>query len=230
MRDKITAYKGFNKDLKCREFQYEIGKEYEMEGDIKACERGFHACASPLDVFGYYAPANSRYCVVEQSGELSRDASDSKVASSKIAISAEIGILGLATAHIEYTKSRTTMEHTDPKMATAGECGAATAGECGAATAGDYGAATAGDYGAAMAGDYGAATSRGSVSVGENGCGLVRGRKVKARGGRDAILTVCVEDERGNIAEWKSFVVDGETVKVDTWYTLKDGEVVEVDA
>lgn len=177
--DIIHSFKGFDKDLKCRGFQYEIGKEYEQNGKIKACDNGFHACESPIDVFTYYPPAESRYCKVEQSGEISKDGSDSKVASSKIKIGAEIGIPGLVKAHIEYVKSHATTEHTDPKKATAGFCGAATAG----------------DRGTATAGYRGAATSRGSVSVGENGCGLVRGNGVKAKGGMGAVLVICVEND-----------------------------------
>jgi len=261
MAEKITAFKGFHKDLTCNKFQYELGKEFEMDGPIKACERGFHACEAPLDVFRYYPPADSRYCQVEQSGEFSRDSSDSKVASSKIRVGAEIGIPGLVKAHIEYVKAHTNMEHTDPERATAGSYGAATAGDSGAATAGDSGAATAGSYGAATAGYRGAATAgdsgaatagdrgaatagdrgaatagyrgaataRGSVSVGKNGCGLVRGNGIKARGGLGAVLVICVENDSDyDIREWKAVVVDGETIKPDTWYTLKDGEIVEV--
>ena len=116
--------------------------------------------------------------------------------------------------------------------ATAGNCGAATAGEYGAATAGNWGAATAGNCGAATAGNCGAATSRGSVTVGENGCGLVRGTvgKIKIRGGMGAILVICAEKvDSYDIAGWKADVVDGETIKADTWYTLQNGEFVEVD-
>ncbi len=229
MSDIIKTYKGFDKDLKCRGYQYEIGQTYEEEGEVKACNNGFHACEQPIEVFGYYPPGTSRYCEVEQSGELHRGTDDSKVASSRIKIGAEIGVPGIVKAQIEYVKSRTTTEHTDPEKATAGYAGAATAGNRGAATAGNRGAATAGNRGAATAGEYGAATSRGSVSVGENGCGLVRGNGVKVRGGLGAVLVIC-EENTGNydIKEWKAVVVDGETVKADTWYTLKDGELEEV--
>ena len=231
MNDKIKTYKGVNKDLTAYGgFKYVPGKEYECAGKIVACGNGFHACERPLDVLSYYAPATSRYFEAEQYGELSRENTDSKVASRKIKIGAEIGIPGLVKAHIEYVKAHTTAEYTDPDQATAGDSGAATAGYSGAATAGAFGAATAGDSGAATAGAFGAATSRGLVSVGKNGCGLVRGSGIKARGGIGSILVFCVENQDDfGIKEWKAAVVDGEDIKADTWYTLKDGILVEVE-
>ena len=93
MSNTIETYKGFDKDLRCRGFQYEIGKEYDHEGEVRACNAGYHGCERPLDVFAYYPPATSRYCKTEQSGDLSRDSDDSKVASSHIKIGAEIGIV-----------------------------------------------------------------------------------------------------------------------------------------
>ena len=112
--------------------------------------------------------------------------------------------------------------------ATAGTYGAATAGYRGAATAGDSGAATAGYRGAATAGDSGAATAKGSVSVGKNGCGLVRGNDVKIKGGLGAVLVICEENaDNCDIKEWKAFVVDGTDIRADTWYKLVDGKLVE---
>ena len=194
----MKMYKGFDKDLKCHDFQYEIGKTYE-EPTAELCEKGFHACERPLDVFRYYEPGKmSRYCEVDLDDVIPQKDNDSKCCGKKIAVKAEIGITGLVKAHIEYVKEHTTMEYTDPKQATAGKSGAA--------------------------------TSRGSVSVGKNGCGLVRGGNVKIKGGMGAILVIAVENNVDyNIKEWKAFVVDGETVKPDTWYTLKDGKPVEVD-
>ena len=228
----IKSYKGFNKDIKCRDFQYEVGKEYEMDGDIEVCERGFHACPNPIDVFSYYPPATSRYCEVEQSGKLDESESD-KVCSSKIKIGAELTIPGIVKAAISYVRSRCTNEHNaEPgKPATAGYRGAATAGDSGAATAGSYGAATAGDSGAATAGSYGAATSRGSSSVGTNGLAVARGEGVKVKGGLGAILVIAEENSNNyDIKEWKAVVVDGETIKADTWYKLVGGKLVEVDS
>ena len=172
MEQKIKAYKAFDKDLSCRGFKYEVGKEYEETGDIKACEKGFHACPYPLDVFGYYAPAGSRFCEVEQSGKIDDSESD-KVCSSKIRIGAELDIRGLVKAAVSFVKERCTNEcNADRgKPATAGNYGAATAGDSGAATAGDRGAATAGDSGAATAGDRGAATAGnyGAATAGDSG-------------------------------------------------------------
>ena len=172
MEQKLKTYKAFDKDLSCRGFKYEVGKEYEETGDIKACEKGFHACPYPLDVFGYYAPAGSRFCEVEQSGKIDDSESD-KVCSSKIRIGAELDIRGLVKAAISFVKERCTNEcNAEPgKPATAGDSGAATAGNYGAATAGYRGAATAGNYGAATAGNSGAATAgdSGAATAGDYG-------------------------------------------------------------
>lgn len=101
---KMKAYKGFDRDLKCRGFQYEIGKEYE-EKEAEACEKGFHACENPLEVFRYYPPCDgNRYCEVEQDGELSKHDGDSKVASTKIKIGVELGLKGLIQAGVSFGK------------------------------------------------------------------------------------------------------------------------------
>ena len=247
MEQKIKAYKAFDKDLSCRGFKYEVGKEYEETGDIKACEKGFHACPYPLNVFGYYTPAGSRFCEVYQGGKIDDSESD-KVCSSKIRIGAELDIKELVKAAVSYVKERCTNEcNADPgKPATAGDSGAATAGDSGAATAGnrgaatagnygaatagDRGAATAGNYGAATAGDRGAATARGKASTGFNGLSVARGSNVQVKGGIGAILVIA--EERGDtydIVDWKAVLVDGEVVKADTWYRLENGELVEVD-
>ena len=223
MEQKIKAYKAFDKDLSCRGFKYEVGKEYEETGDIKACKKGFHACPYPLDVFGYYAPARSRFCEVEQSGQIDDSESD-KVCSSKIRIGAELDIRGLVKAAISFVKERCTNEcNAEPGKP-------ATAGYRGAATAGNYGAATAGDRGAATAGDRGAATARGKASTGSNGLSVARGNNVQVKGGIGAILVIAEErEDTYDIVDWKAVLVDGEVVKADTWYRLENGELVEVD-
>ena len=189
MEQKIKAYKAFDKDLSCRGFKYEVGKEYEETGYIKACEKGFHACPYPLDVFSYYAPAGSRFCEVEQSGKIDDSESD-KVCSSKIRIGAELDIRGLVKAAVSYVKERCTNEcNAEPgKPATAGNYGAATAGDSGAATAGNSGAATAGDRGAATAGDRGAATAgdSGVATAGDRGVATAGDRGAATAGDRGA--------------------------------------------
>ena len=249
------CYKGFNPDMTCIDFQYEEGKEYEIGGEIECCKNGFHACEDPLDCFNYYAPGQSVYHEVEQSGEISRmNAGDSKIASSKIKIGAKIDIAKIVNLHFDFVKSRTTFENTDPNQASAGEKGAASAGENGAASAGwkgaasagekgaasagwkgaasagAYGSASAGEKGAASAGAYGAAVSKGSAAVGKNGIACARGNNCKVKGGLGAILVIAEEnDYDNNIKDWKVFVVDGEKVKADTYYALKDGKIVEAE-
>ena len=269
--DKMKTYKGFNKDMTCRDFQYEEGKEYEATGEIKCCNNGFHACEDPLDCFNYYAPGQSVYHEVEQSGEISRNNDgESKVASSKIKIGARLDIAKIVNLHFDFIKSRTTFENTDPEQASAGEEGAASAGWKGAASAGAYGAASAGEegaasagaygaasagaygaasagaygaasageegaasagaYGAASAGAYGAAVSKGSAAVGENGIACVRGNGCRIKGGIGAILVIAEENKYDSqIKEWKVFVVDGQKIKADTYYILKNGGIVEAD-
>lgn len=207
MEQKIKAYKAFDKDLSCRGFKYKVGKEYEETGDIKACEKGFHACPYPLDVFGYYAPAGSRFCEVEQSGKIDDSESD-KVCSSKIRIGAELDIRGLVKAAVSYVKERCTNEYNaEPgKPAMTGYRGVATAG------------------------DGGAATARGKASTGYNGLSVARGKNVQVKGGIGAILVIAEErDDTYDIVDWKAVAVDGEVVKADTWYRLENGELVEVD-
>ena len=253
MEEIIKSYKGFNKDMTCKNKQYEVGKDYEEDKAV-ACECGMHACEYPLDCFKYYPPSKSVYCEVEQSGDISRHDDDSKIASTKMRIGAQLNIAGIVNAAIKYTKEKvekTCIESKsatagdsgaatagdygaatagDSGAATAGDCGAATAGYCGAATAGNCGAATAGNCGAATAGDCGAATSRGKSSTGENGLSVARGKWVKAKGGLGSILVIAEEEQNScKISSWKAVVVDGVNIKADTWYTLKDGELIEAE-
>lgn len=131
----MKAYKGFNKDMTCRDFQFEEGKSYEHEGNVKVCESGFHACERPLNCFDYYSPASSVYHEVEADGDISKSDDDTKISAKNIKIGARLDIAGLVQAQFEYVKEHTTTEHTDPKTANAGDCGAANAGDYGAARA-----------------------------------------------------------------------------------------------
>ena len=202
----MKAYKGFNKDMTCRGFHYEEGKEYEHKGGIDMCLSGFHACERPIDVFTYYPPGTSVYHEVEQNGEIKKG--DDKTCSTKIRIGAKIDIIGIVNATIEYVKSRCTNENNAKagKPATAGYRGAATAGLCGTAT------------------------SRGKSSSGKHGLSVARGNNVRVRGGIGAILVIAEENESSyDIKDFKVAVVDGVTIKAGTWYRLRNGELIECD-
>ena len=229
----MKAYKGFNKDMTCRGFQYEIGKEYETDA-ADLCRIGFHACENPLDCFSHYAPATSRYCEVEIEDNGQRSPEDSKVVGKKIKIGAELSTEQICKLHFEYVRSRCDPAKTnaagDRESASAGKFGIASAGRYGSASAGEYGSASAGWYGSASAGDGGVSASRGSSSAGENGVAAARGKHAKVRGGIGSVLVVCVEKKDSyEIAEWKAAVVDGERIRPDTWYTVENGEFKEAD-
>lgn len=114
MGNKVIAYKGFNSDLTCKGFQYKIGEKYSCDEKIILCEKGFHACEEPLDVLLYYANPDSRYCIVEQSGEIIRcEHNNNKQVSSKIKIIKEIGLDGLVKAEVERLKETTKNNETD---------------------------------------------------------------------------------------------------------------------
>ena len=165
MGESIKTYKGFNKNMTYRGFQYEEGKEYEEE-IVEVCDHGFHACEYPLDCLNYYYPNESVYHEVEQSGEIQKHNDDTKVASTKIKIGAEISIAGLVKAAIEYTVKRVKKDaESDEKHGASSETGdygaSSATGYKGASSAtGDYGASSAtGDYGASSATGYKGASS-----------------------------------------------------------------------
>ena len=154
----MLVYKGTDKDMKCRDFQFEIGKEYE-EAEAKLCEKGFHGCEYPLDVFAHYAPADSRFFVADLDGVTDEEAEDdSKRAGTKIKLRAEIGIAGIVKAAVEYIKEKaeSSKNHT-------GNCSAATnIGNCSAATNTGYCSA------ATNTGNCSAATNTGYCSAATN--------------------------------------------------------------
>ena len=170
----MKAYKGFNKDMTCRGFQYEIGKEYETDA-ADLCRIGFHACENPLDCFSHYAPATSRYCEVEIEDNGQRSPEDSKVVGKKIKIGAELSTEQICKLHFEYVRSRCAPAKTnaagDRESASAGERGSASAGGSGSASAGKFGIASAGGSGSASAGKFGSASAGwyGSASAGDGG-------------------------------------------------------------
>ena len=245
MGESIKTYKGFNKYMTCRGFQYEEGKEYEEES-VEVCDHGFHACEYPLDCLGYYSPSESVYHEVEQSGEIQKHSEDTKVASTKIKIGAEISIAGLVKAAIEYTVKRVNKDaESDEKYGASsatGDYGASSAtGYKGASSAtGTYGASSAtGTCGASSATGYKGASS----AEDKDAVAVAWGYKSKAKGVLGAFLVFAdweytgseddTEYDRNNQSAWvlngaKMVQVDGEIIKPDTWYTIENGEIAEV--
>ena len=239
MSEVIKSYKGFNRDLTCRGKQYEVGKEYE-EDRAQSCECGMHACEYPLDCFSYYDPAHSVYYEVEQSGDLSRRGDDSKVASTKMKIGAEINIAGMVKASINYIRERIKEEKGSDDdygaSSATGNCGASSAtGYKGASSAtGDYGASSAtGNCGASSATGYkGASSAKDPESI-----AIAWGYKGRVSGVKGSFLVLA--DWEGNESEYwkpdtwklkgaKMVRVDGEHIKENTWYTMRNGKIVEV--
>ena len=244
----MKAFKGFNKDLTCRGFQYEEGKEFHTE-KAECCEEGFHACEYPLDCFGYYSPAQSVFHEVELSGDMDRRSDDTKVCATDIKIGARISIAGLVKAAIEFTMSKVNKEAKSDERhgfaSATGYRGASSAtGNCGASSAtGDYGASSAtGNCGASSATGY-----RGASSVSDpTGVAVAWGHEAKAKGCLGAHLILSdwryigekwfdgdyktpYDVESWELAGAKMVQVDGEKIKADTYYRCVDGEVVEAD-
>ena len=194
----MIVYKGTDKDMKCLDFQFELGKEYE-EAEAKLCYKGFHGCEYPLDVFAHYAPADSRFFVADLDGVTDEmESDDTKRVGTKIKLRAEIGIPGIVKAAVEYIKEKA--ESSDNQT-------------------GDWSAATNTGY-------WSAATVEGKESVaivtgidskasGAIGCWLV----LTERGGWNG--------ETYPIKEVRAVKVDGETIKPGVFYKLQNGEVVE---
>ena len=232
----MKLYKGFDKDLKCRGHQFEVGKEYEEEkADI--CNCGFHACENPLDVFGYYPPADSRYCEVDLDVN-DQKSNDSKRVGKHIKINAEIGLPGLIKAGVEYTKDQVDWEHA--KVSNTGYQSAATnTGYQSAATntGGRSAATNTGNRSAATnTGDRSAATNTGNRSAatvtGKESVAMAVGYDSKAKGALGCYIVLAEWkqiDGEYHIVDVKSAKVDGETIKADTFYKLIDGKFVEVE-
>ena len=282
----MKMFKGFDKDLKCCNFQYEIGKTY-TEDRAELCEVGFHACEHPLDCLNYYEPGESRYCDVDLDDVTDERGNDSKRVGKKITVQGEIGIAGLVKAAvnigIEEAKIKPTGNYahaaTNGDRAHAATTGnsahaattgnsahaattgyrahaattgyrahAATTGDSAhaattgyrahAATTGDSAhAATTGDRAhAATTGDRAHAATNGDYAhaavSGEESIASALGFEGKVKGALGCWI-VCAEWEIKNdgcrIECVKAAAVDGEKIKADTWYMLKDGEFVEAD-
>ena len=229
----VVAYKAFDLALKCRDHQFEVGKTYSHEGNVEACKSGFHACEYPLDVFEYYAPAQSRYAIVEQSGILAHHERDSKIASSVITIKAELSLRGLIKAAIEYTFARAQKVKGSTSRGV-GKCASSTGNRGAASSTGNYGAASStGDYGAASStGDQGAASSTGNYgaasSTGIQGAAMASGYGGRAMGAEGNALFLVERDTNYNIVAVWAAIVGRDGIKPHVWYTLKNGQPVEV--
>lgn len=194
----MIVYKGTDKDMKCRGFQFDLGKEY-VEEEAKLCDKGFHGCEYPLDVFAHYAPADSRFFVADLDGVTDETESrDTKRVGTKIKLKAEVGIAGIVKAAVEYIKEKAESSNNQT-----GDCSAATnTGDCSAAT-------VDGKESIAIV------TGVDSNASGALGCWLV----LTDRGGWNG--------DTFPIKEVRAVKVDGETIKPGVFYKLENGEVVE---
>ena len=230
----MIVYKGTDKDMKCRGFQFELGKEY-VEEEAKLCEKGFHGCEYPLDVFAHYDPASSRFFVADLDGVTDeRESCDTKLVGTKIKLRAEIGIAGIVKAGVEYIKEKAESS----KNQTGDRSAATNTGYCSAATNTGYrSAATNTGYcsAATNTGYCSAATNTGDRSAatvdGKESIAIVTGVDSKASG---TIGCWLVLTERGGwngdtypIKEVRAVKVDGEIIKTGVFYKLENGEVVE---
>ena len=211
----IKAYKGFNKDMTCRGFQFKEGETYHEE-NAKLCESGFHACIDPMDCFQYYKPASSVYHEVELDEITDEKTDDTKICGKTIKVGAALDIAGIVKAKIKLVFKKAKKE----KNYTSGDwSSAATSGyRSSAATSGN------GSSAATSGAESSAATNN------KNGIALACGKNAKAKGVKGAyiVLTEWNENEDELICA-KIHKVDGKTIKPDTWYTLKGGKFVEVD-
>jgi len=205
----IVSIKGLDADFKCRGFQFEVGKTYEHDGKVEACESGFHACEHPLHVWQYYKPSASRFARVTLGGKTSRHSDDTKIAAARITIDAEVSISDLAVAAVKWVFSRAKWK--EGAVAKEKNEGATASGYCGAAS-------NSGDYGAASnSGTRGAAFS--------HACGS----KVMCEGDGQALYCTEFADD-GSISSVACGVTGRDGIKAGVWYHTKGGKLVEYPA
>ena len=169
-KNSIIGFKGFDKDLKCRGFQYKVGKTYDLKGEVECCKRGFHFCENPLEVFYYYTPNNSRFCQVEGGGSVDKSEDDSKVATSHIHISEEIGLNGLIDEGVKYILNKVELNHKKDQTTREKSVASTTIDQSAAICTGSYSSATStGNYSVSTnSGHQSLATSTGNYSVSTN--------------------------------------------------------------
>ena len=243
--NKIISYKGFDENMQCSGFQYEVGKEYKMGGNIKCCERGFHACESPMEVWDYYDMLNSRYAEVEQSGKIDKEDNSTKVCSSKIKISAELKLADIIKLGVEWIKDVTSPS----KVKATGELNDNGGDSAKIGSSGDYAKIGSSGYSAkigssgdsAKIGSSGYSAKIGSSgnyaqidSTGEDSVVMCAGNKSIAKATVGSWITLAEwkwnDKKKRNVPVCvKTEYVDGENIKADTWYQLKNGKFVEVN-
>jgi hypothetical protein len=212
----LEAIKGFNRDMTCRGFQFEVGKSFKQDGKVKACKSGFHACPTdldPLTVFQFYAPGVSRYCIVDMGGKIDRSEAD-KAASSEVFVRSEISVAELIERAVKFRLAKAKPTGAASNSGTRGA--ASNSGDYGAASNSGYGgaASNSGDYGAASnSGDYGAAMSHAHYG------------KVMCEGDGQALY--CTEfSNDGSIKSVACGITGREGIVAGTWYVCRDGRLV----
>lgn len=211
----VTAYKGFKQDLTCRDYQFEIGGTYKHEGEVEACSSGFHSCEYPLDVFGYYAPGESRFAIVKASGQLSRHDDDSKIASATLVVEAEISMPTMISRALDWIMSKVDKS---VEQTVVGETASNTGNRSAASNTGDYSAAS-------NTGNQSAAEVSGKESVAAS-----LGIEGRARASAGSAIVLCHRDDEGRLIHIRASKVGENGVEPDTWYQLNaEGEFVEFD-
>ena len=222
----IKSYKAFDKNMQCRGFQYEVGKEYEMDGEIKCCDRGFHACKSPMEVWDHYDMLSSRFAEVEQSGKIDEEGNSTKVCSSRIKIKAELKLADIIKVGVEWLKDITSP--TKLKTDISKNCNSGDSAQIG--SSGD--SAKIGSSGdSAKIGSSGESAKIGSS--GEDSVIMCAGKEAKAKAKAGSWITLSEwkwsDEKNRNVPVCvKTEYVDGDNIKADTLYQLKNGKFVEV--
>ena len=240
----IKSYKGFDKDMQCRGFQYEVGKEYNMDGEIKCCNRGFHACKSPFEVWDYYDMLNSRFAEVEQFGKIDEEEKSTKICSSHIKIKAELKLADIINIGVEWLKDITSPSKvkTDGVLNDNGYRKKQIGSSGDSAQIGSSGdSAKIGSSGNSAqigsSGDYAKIGSSGDSakidSTGEDSVIMCAGSNSKAKAKVGSWITLAEwkwsDEKNRNVPVCvKTEYVDGEYIKADTWYQLKNRKFVEV--
>ncbi|EIT0225378.1 hypothetical protein L1H33_001310 [Salmonella enterica] len=237
MTKEIVTFKGFNKDLKCRDFQFEIGKTFHHEGKVEACGSGFHACECPFDVFSYYPPAESRYAETISFGITdSEEGGDTKIASSSITIKDELTLPQFIQRGIEWIWSKID-KSLEQQIISGNQSAATNTGNQSAATnTGNQSAATnTGNRSAATnTGNRSAATNTGNRSAaevsGSQSVAASLGIEGKAMASEGGAIVLCYRDEDGELIHIRASKVGENGIMPDTWYQLdEDGEFVECE-